>query len=168
MNADQNFKSELSVACELARLAGAAILEHYEGPLNIKQKNYDDDVEPVTQAAAGSPMFKIERRENKVFTQPLEEGASTNLFVWTASGRWNYELIPAASLATMHFAIDQDVAPRSSNQNGVTADSPASDSGISTSFAEDMLLLAKPIRNGTKLSTNAPVNGRESNNPEKP
>ncbi|HWF89101.1 MAG TPA: 3'(2'),5'-bisphosphate nucleotidase CysQ [Pyrinomonadaceae bacterium] len=50
MNADQNFKAELSVACELARLAGAAILEHYEGPLNIKQKNYDDDVEPVTQA----------------------------------------------------------------------------------------------------------------------
>jgi len=50
MNADQNFKAELSVACELARTAGAAILEHYEGPLNIKQKNYDDDVEPVTQA----------------------------------------------------------------------------------------------------------------------
>ena len=50
MNADQNYKSELSVACELARVAGAAILEHYEGPLNIKQKNYDDDVEPVTQA----------------------------------------------------------------------------------------------------------------------
>ena len=34
----------------LARTAGAAILEHYEGPLNIKQKNYDDDIEPVTQA----------------------------------------------------------------------------------------------------------------------
>src|SRR5574338_1044809 len=41
---------ELRVACELARIAGAAILEHYEGPLHIKQKNYDDDVEPVTQA----------------------------------------------------------------------------------------------------------------------
>src|SRR5215216_8078948 len=41
---------ELRVACELARLAGAAILEHYEGPLHIKQKNYDDDLEPVTQA----------------------------------------------------------------------------------------------------------------------
>jgi 3'(2'), 5'-bisphosphate nucleotidase len=41
---------ELRVACELARTAGAAILEQYEGPLNIKQKNYDDDVEPVTQA----------------------------------------------------------------------------------------------------------------------
>src|ERR1044071_6450592 len=41
---------ELRVACELARTAGAAILEQYEGPLHINQKNYDDDVEPVTQA----------------------------------------------------------------------------------------------------------------------
>src|SRR5437016_11501256 len=29
--------------------------------------------EPVTLAAAGSPSFKIERRDNKVFIQPLEE-----------------------------------------------------------------------------------------------
>src|ERR1044071_6140680 len=50
MSTGQNLKFELSVACELARVAGAAILEHYEGPLNIKQKNYADDVEPVTQA----------------------------------------------------------------------------------------------------------------------
>ena len=44
------YNNELRVTCDLARAAGAAILEHYEGPLNIKQKNYDDDVEPVTQA----------------------------------------------------------------------------------------------------------------------
>jgi 3'(2'), 5'-bisphosphate nucleotidase len=44
------YDHELRVACDLARAAGAAILEHYEGPLNIKQKNYDDDIEPVTQA----------------------------------------------------------------------------------------------------------------------
>jgi len=43
-------EQELRVACELARAAGASILEHYEGPLDIEQKNYDDDVEPVTQA----------------------------------------------------------------------------------------------------------------------
>ena|SRR5436190_5173826 len=41
---------ELRVGVELAREAGAAILEHYEGPLDIEQKSYDDDVEPVTQA----------------------------------------------------------------------------------------------------------------------
>jgi 3'(2'), 5'-bisphosphate nucleotidase len=44
------YEHELRVACELARAAGAAILEHYEGPLKIKQKNSADDAEPVTQA----------------------------------------------------------------------------------------------------------------------
>src|SRR5439155_14672824 len=66
--------------------------------------------EPVTLAAAGSPSFKIERRDNKVFIQPLEEGVTTNLFIWTSSGRWNYELVPAASVETMHFAVDQQMA----------------------------------------------------------
>ena len=47
---DKTYHHELRVACELARAAGAAILEHYEGPLHIKQKNYEDDIEPVTQA----------------------------------------------------------------------------------------------------------------------
>ena len=46
----KSYEHELRVACELARTAGAAILEHYEGPLHIQQKNYDDDAEPVTQA----------------------------------------------------------------------------------------------------------------------
>src|SRR6476469_8893844 len=63
--------------------------------------------EPVTLAAAGSPLFKIERRDNKVFIQPLEEGVYTNIFVWTSSGRSSYELVPAASVETMHFAVDQ-------------------------------------------------------------
>src|SRR5437870_13905545 len=62
--------------------------------------------EPVTLAAAGSPSFKIERRDNKVFIQPLEEGVSTNLFIWTGSGRWNYALVPAGSVETMHFGDD--------------------------------------------------------------
>ena len=46
----KTYDHELSVACELARAAGAAILEHYEGPLNIRQKTSADDIEPVTQA----------------------------------------------------------------------------------------------------------------------
>jgi len=41
---------ELDFAVDLARAAGAAILEHYKGPLDIEQKNFDDDSEPVTQA----------------------------------------------------------------------------------------------------------------------
>src|SRR3989454_8563073 len=79
--------------------------------------------EPVTLAAAGSPSFKIERRDNKVFIQPLEEGASTNLFVWTGSRRWNYELVPATSVETMHFAIDQEIAAPPQNQNTLTPES---------------------------------------------
>lgn len=63
--------------------------------------------EPVTQVAAGSSSFKIEWRENKVFIQPLEPDATTNLFIWTLSGRLSYELVPA-SVEQMHFAIDQD------------------------------------------------------------
>ncbi len=54
--------------------------------------------EPVTQVATGSSSFKIEWRENKVFVQPLEPEATTNLFIWTASGRLSYELVPAASV----------------------------------------------------------------------
>ncbi|HKP84003.1 MAG TPA: 3'(2'),5'-bisphosphate nucleotidase CysQ [Pyrinomonadaceae bacterium] len=46
----ETYDHELRVACELARAAGAAILEHYEGPLNIRQKTSADDIEPVTQA----------------------------------------------------------------------------------------------------------------------
>jgi 3'(2'), 5'-bisphosphate nucleotidase len=44
------FEHELRVAIDLARSAGAAILEQYKGPLDVEQKNLDDDVEPVTQA----------------------------------------------------------------------------------------------------------------------
>lgn len=44
------FKHELRAAVDLARAAGAAILEQYKGPLNVEQKNSADDFEPVTQA----------------------------------------------------------------------------------------------------------------------
>jgi 3'(2'), 5'-bisphosphate nucleotidase len=44
------YSRELRVALELAREAGAAILDLYEGPLDIQQKADADDREPVTQA----------------------------------------------------------------------------------------------------------------------
>jgi 3'(2'), 5'-bisphosphate nucleotidase len=44
------YEHEMSVALELAREAGAAILDFYEGPLDIQQKADADDREPVTQA----------------------------------------------------------------------------------------------------------------------
>jgi 3'(2'), 5'-bisphosphate nucleotidase len=46
----QFYDRELTVALELAREAGAAILDLYEGPLDIQQKADADDREPVTQA----------------------------------------------------------------------------------------------------------------------
>ena len=51
--------------------------------------------EPVTTVAVGSPQaFRVERRENKVLIEPLQENVATNLFIWTASTRLNYELVP--------------------------------------------------------------------------
>lgn len=87
--------------------------------------------EPVSTVAVGSPVFKVEWRENKVFIQPTEPNVATNLFVWTASGRFNYELDPAGSVPQMDFAIDQTVAdppaaPLSVNRLGKPTDpSPA-------------------------------------------
>ncbi len=65
--------------------------------------------EPVTLAAAGSADFQIERQDNKVFVKPLKSGASTDLFVWTASRRFSYELEPAGEVKDMNFAIDNPV-----------------------------------------------------------
>src|SRR5215469_11648365 len=63
--------------------------------------------EPVIEVAAGSPSFKVEWRDDKVFVQPTEADAATNLFIWTATQRLNYELEPAGSVETMDFAVDQ-------------------------------------------------------------
>ena len=62
--------------------------------------------EPVTMAAAGSSDFQIERQENKVFVKPMKSGASTDLFVWTASRRFAYELETTQEVKNMNFAID--------------------------------------------------------------
>ncbi len=46
----ENYDRELHLALELAREAGAAILDLYKGPLVIEQKSQVHDHEPVTQA----------------------------------------------------------------------------------------------------------------------
>ena len=68
--------------------------------------------EPVSTVAVGSPVFKVEWRGNKVFIEPTETNVATNLFVWTPSGRFNYELDPAGSVPQMDFAIDEPVVAR--------------------------------------------------------
>jgi hypothetical protein len=62
--------------------------------------------EPVTMAAAGSSDFQIEREANKVFVKPVKSGAATDLFVWTASRRFAYELEITQDVKDMNFAID--------------------------------------------------------------
>ena len=62
--------------------------------------------EPVTMVAAGSSDFQIEREANKVFVKPVKSGAATDLFVWTASRRFAYELEITSEVKDLNFAID--------------------------------------------------------------
>ena len=48
----------------------------------------------------------------KVLVKPYEDGAATNLFIWTSDRRYSYKLVPAKDVDRMHFAIDQQPAPR--------------------------------------------------------
>jgi hypothetical protein len=97
--------------------------------------------EPVSTVAVGSPVFKVEWRENKVFIEPTEPDVATNLFVWTASGRFNYELDPAGAVPQMDFAIDQPVPdPPPWKASASRAGDPADPSPA------DILIAAKPVR----------------------
>jgi hypothetical protein len=100
--------------------------------------------EPVATVAVGSPQaFKVERRENKVFIQPLQENVATNLFIWTASTRLNYELVPAVSDAgQMDFAIDYR---QPQPQAKVAQPKPAPVAVVST-VPTEMLLNSTPVR----------------------
>src|SRR5579863_1228315 len=98
--------------------------------------------EPVTQVATGSPSFKVEWRENKVFVQPTEADAATNLFIWTASQRLNYELESAGSVATMDFAVDQKPVHDAEPVKPANTSSPAPASPSIT----ELLLAGKPVR----------------------
>ena len=62
--------------------------------------------EPVMQAAAGSPAFNIEWHDKKLLIKPLKAGAATDLFVWTASRRYAYELDPPGEVKNMTIALD--------------------------------------------------------------
>ncbi|MCL5005915.1 MAG: TrbG/VirB9 family P-type conjugative transfer protein [Acidobacteria bacterium] len=106
--------------------------------------------EPVVTVATGSDAFKVEWRGNMVFVEPTEPNQSTNLFIWTRSGRLNYELDPAGPVGAMDFAIDhpspvtvhdksEAATPRRELKN-MTGDA-------ATDFSEmDSLLRAQPVR----------------------
>lgn len=94
--------------------------------------------EPVLQVATGSQSFKVEWRQNKVFVQPTEAGTATNLFIWTASERLNYELEPAGTVTSMDFAVDQvPVQPKKPKAASVTPPHPS---------PEQFLLRGRPVR----------------------
>ena len=98
--------------------------------------------EPVTMVAAGSETFKVEWRETKVFVQPTEPNVATNLFIWTASGRLNYELEPAGPIAKMDFAIDQPGGrPAAVKPTAAAADTAGEPQAVTTA-----LLGGRPIR----------------------
>jgi hypothetical protein len=110
--------------------------------------------EPVMQVAAGSPLFKVEWRENKVFVQPTETDAATNLFIWTATQRLSYELEPAGSIDSMDFAVDQGPVQKEEPPEPTTAAVaiPAQPS------LTDLLLQGKPVRlQRSKKRANKPV-----------
>jgi hypothetical protein len=93
--------------------------------------------EPVITVAIGSDAFKVEWRENKVFIEPNDANAATNLFVWTSSGRFNYELDAAGPVPQMDFAVDQPVIdpPPPANVETKSVDSSPA----------DLLIHTKPI-----------------------
>jgi len=104
--------------------------------------------EPVIQVATGSQSFKVEWRENKVFVQPTEPDASTNLFIWTASERLNYELEPAGDVAAMDFAVDQ---------MPLAQPKPASVTPPPQPSPTEILLAGKPVRLQSSRPTRKPV-----------
>ncbi len=103
--------------------------------------------EPVIQVATGSQSFKVEWREDKVFVQPTEADASTNLFIWTASERLNYELEPAGDVSDMDFAVDQVpiIQPKPAS---VTPPQPS---------ATEILLAGKPVRLDSAKPSRRPI-----------
>ena len=104
--------------------------------------------EPVIQVATGSQSFKVEWRENKVFVQPTESDASTNLFIWTASERLNYELEPAGDVATMDFAVDQ---------MPLAQPKPASVTPPPQPSPTEILLAGKPVRLESSRPSRKPI-----------
>ncbi len=61
----QSPERELRIAIELAREAGAAILDYYDRPLKIEQKSDSGDSEPVTQADKAANEIIVQRLQRE-------------------------------------------------------------------------------------------------------
>ena len=71
----------------------------------------------------------------------IEADAATNLFIWTASERLNYELEPAGAVSSMDFAVDQAAV-----QKTETMKPPDASPQVQASPSLSELLRAKPVR----------------------
>jgi hypothetical protein len=99
-----------AVAAAEAQTTGQGQIRHVETSMN--HLTVLEFGEPVTTLAIGdADSFQIERNEDKVFIKPLQQGVSTNLFVWTASRELSYELDPSGSLSSMDVLIRTDPKP---------------------------------------------------------
>jgi len=103
------FICTVPVAATFSQASPASSLVHVATALN--HLTVLEFHEPVTMAAAGSSDFQIERQEDKVFIKPTKSGASTDLFVWTPSRRFAYELETTAEVKNMNVSIDNPLPP---------------------------------------------------------
>ena len=105
--------------------------------------------EPVITVATGSAAFKVEWRDNKVFIEPTEPGVSTNLFIWTASSRLNYELESAGEVGKMDFAIDYPKptpAPPATKVSNSSGSRVGSGDSSTKSYEIGPMLGGRPVR----------------------
>jgi hypothetical protein len=94
----------LAVGTASAQTATQSQIRHVETSLN--HLTVLEFGEPVTTIAIADPnSFQVERHDDKVFIEPLQDHVSTNLFIWTASRQLSYELDPAGQLAAMDVLI---------------------------------------------------------------
>ncbi len=100
----------ISAAVAEAQTTGQGQIRHVETSMNhLTVLEFGEQV--TTLAVGDADSFQIERHEDKVFIKPLQQGVSTNLFVWTASRELSYELDPSGSLSSMDVLIRADPAP---------------------------------------------------------
>jgi Conjugal transfer protein len=76
--------------------------------------------EPVTSFALADPdAFSIQQDRTRIFIKPTHDQRSTNLFVFTATRKLEYELDPAGEVAGMNVVI-QDLPPAGAKPTATT------------------------------------------------
>jgi hypothetical protein len=134
-------------------------INHIETALN--HLTVIDFAEPVVTVAVADPdSIQIERHDDKVFIKPLKDGVSTNLFVWTASRQFAYEIDPAGDLAKMSVMI-RNAPPAQQKPNHEEASSEPSDQQIqkiaSLVLTQALMGSENIVRESGKVGTNGVI-----------